>query len=332
MSASINPEATNVVRSSIPFFTVREKAAAESPEKMFGDERGKLHSGFCNISWTPFKVLRTIDRSLPVYVPQGRGSIQGLEVIPGEQIWLRLKEKLAGRKPMLFVHGYNVSFRKNMLRGRNFQFYTKMEERLVLFNWPSAGRTVEYTRDESNMEWSVHYLQQVILGLLHHFGPGGFDLAAHSLGSRGLHLALQGLGRSWTGRGVLSDNLILLAGDIDADYFRQNLEVIRPTCNRLTVYVSDSDRALALSQEIHGYPRLGEAGDHLRDMPGVDFIDASRLPVQRVSGHLYHIDNGWISADLRLLLHDRLAPDDRKLLTRSNSMGGSSYWYIDGAG
>lgn len=58
-------------------------------------------------------------------------------------------------------------------------------------------------------------------------------------------------------------NIILAAPDIDREDFERDIaeEVLaaRRVNNdrRITIYVSGSDKALALSRQVHGYPRLG---------------------------------------------------------------------------
>ena len=49
------------------------------------------------------------------------------------------------------------------------------------------------------------------------------------------------------------------------------------TADRVTLYASSSDEALALSKQVHGYPRAGESGDQLVVVPGIDTIDVSAV-------------------------------------------------------
>ncbi|NIQ97634.1 MAG: alpha/beta hydrolase, partial [Desulfuromonadales bacterium] len=89
------------------------------------------------------------------------------------------------------------------------------------------------------------------------FGPGAFDIAAHSLGTRGVFLALTQLAGQEHPVVPLVNRLVLLAPDIDAGIFEQHLDRMRPLARHITVYVSANDKPLALSEQVHGYPRLG---------------------------------------------------------------------------
>ncbi len=47
--------------------------------------------------------------------------------------------------------------------------------------------------------------------------------------------------------------------------------------SRVTVYASSGDVALAVSQAIHALPRLGDSGDGLAILPGMDTVGASSV-------------------------------------------------------
>jgi esterase/lipase superfamily enzyme len=70
----------------------------------------------------------------------------------------------------------------------------------------------------------------------------------------------------------------------------------------MTLYVSDQDRPLDVSERLHGHPRLGQAGNPLADLDGVAVIDVSDLPPHSASGHLYHRNDAVVGADMRALL------------------------------
>ncbi|MCK0103653.1 hypothetical protein [Pseudohalocynthiibacter sp. F2068] len=51
------------------------------------------------------------------------------------------------------------------------------------------------------------------------------------------------------------------------------------------------------------YPRLGEAGNDVSRLAGVEVIDLSDLPSEGPTGHLYHIYSKAVGDDLRRLLN-----------------------------
>ncbi len=161
---------------------------------------------------------------------------------------------------------------------------------------------MNYTRDEADLSWSVPELADAIEMMEARFGPGGFHLAGHSLGGRGVILALYEIANR--DPNLRLGHLALIAPDIDFDLFRKLLPRIRPLTQSITVYVADADRPLALSAQVHGYPRLGETGNDVSQLPSVDFIDVSGLPVRSPTGHLYHIYNPQVGEDLNQLFNE----------------------------
>ncbi len=156
------------------------------------------------------------------------------------------------------------------------------------------------------------------------FGAGNFDIAAHSLGTRAVFLALLRMANGEQGSRPLVNQLVLLAPDIDVGIFKQQLPRIRPLVRNITIYVSSNDTPLALSRQVHGYPRLGESGPHLDGLTGVDIIDVSEIPVRYPSGHLYHLYNDIVTSDLVQLLDGGKPASQRSNLkpTREN------YWLL----
>ena len=109
-------------------------------------------------------------------------------------------------------------------------------------------------------------------------------LIAHSMGNLALTTVLRRFSteapRPW-------NQIVLVAPDIDADQF---VNVIMPGIqdvgDRITLYASGRDRALNLSQRIHGGARAGDIeGEAVA--AGFDTIDASDVATDLV-GHSYH--------------------------------------------
>ncbi|PWJ20763.1 alpha/beta hydrolase [Jannaschia seohaensis] len=99
--------------------------------------------------------------------------------------------------------------------------------------------------------------------------------------------------------------------DIDLGIFKRILPRFRPVAQNITVDAMSGDRPLALSAQLHGYPRLGEAGNGVSDLEGVEVIDLSDLPNEGPAGHLNHVYNEAVGDDLRRLLHSSERADAR---------------------
>jgi len=106
-----------------------------------------------------------------------------------------------------------------------------------------------------------------------------------------------------------------LAPDMDFGIFQRILPRISSIAETITVYVADDDRPLALSASLHGYPRLGQAGNDVATLEGVEVVDVSDLPAATPSGHIYHVYSESVGDDLDQLLNDgRRAAQRRNLI------------------
>jgi len=311
----------------VAFITLRNKTGNSKATKYFGDDRSIRRAGHCVLSRTPLKLLQPIAESAPFYIPDDVVVLDKIKEHSMEDFWSDMEQSRVNRRPVLYTHGYFINFERGCKRASIFQASQGLAGRFLLFSWPSDGAILNYTRDESDLYWSVAPLAQTLTDMVGRFGAGGFDVAAHSLGTRGVFLALVQMASSEQTNKPLINNLVLLAADIDIGVFKQYLPRIRPLAHNITIYVSANDTPLALSSQVHGYPRLGESGPHLDGLTGVDIIDLSEIPVRYPSGHVYHLYNDAVINDLAQLL-DRGKPASQ----RSNlKQAGENYWLLQPA-
>ncbi len=299
---------------SVNFVTLRDRTGSTVPADTYGDGRDVIRAGRCDVAFTPIRILDNIARDAPLYIPSDDEEIVGVTEMAMQTFWNEYVSDNTGQRPLLYVHGYNIGFDKGCFRAARFIENLALGRRVLLFSWPSDGFALNYMRDEADLHWSVKTLREVITRMEILFGRGNFDILGHSLGARGVALALSTLPRFDDHGDPLVDKLVLVAADIDADIFDQFLPLLRSQAKHITAYVSQNDNALALSRELHGYPRLGESGSHIVSLEGVEIIDVSELPLRRVSGHLYHLYNEPAFRDLDELLNGRLEARRRSAL------------------
>jgi esterase/lipase superfamily enzyme len=120
---------------------------------------------------------------------------------------------------------------------------------------------------------------------------------------------------------------VLLAPDVDSGIFRKQFPKLRRLAGRVTLYASIGDNALKFSRQIHGYPRLGEAGSDLTVLEGLETIDLSPTGSYEFSGHLYHQHNPYVIADIQRLLKTGAGADRRPGL-KAAQRDGMRYWSI----
>jgi len=301
-TASTNASTEDGLHRTVPFITLRNKTGSGNASEFFGAERNTVHAGYCDLSRTPLETLKPLAEKAPFYIPDDILKLDTIRERSVENFWRDMESTMDGRRPVLYTHGYYISFDRGCKRASMFQESLGLTGRFLLFSWPSDGAILNYTRDESDLYWSVAPLGETLADMIRRFGAGNFDIAAHSLGTRSVFLALIQMADRNQSDKSLVNQLVLLAPDIDAGIFKQHLPRIRPLARHITIYVSSNDTPLAFSRQVHGYPRLGESGPHLEGITGVDIIDVSEIPVRYPSGHLYHLYNNIVVDDLTQLL------------------------------
>ena len=308
----------------VPFLTLRNRTGSEDAAEYFGDERDTLHAGICELDRRPLNSLKSIAERAPFRIPDEIVKVDAISELAIQDFWHRMKTTVDGQAPVLSIHGFKISFEKGCKRALLVKESLGLEGRFLLFSWPSDGQITNYTHDEADLYWSVFPLREVLADMVERFGHGKINIVAHSMGTRGVMLAMVLLAQAPQDQGPLLNQVVLIAPDIDVGIFKQYLPLIRPLARNMTVYVSSNDSPLMLSRQVHGYPRLGEAGDHLEDIEGVEIIDLSEIPRRAPTGHVYHLYQDVVIKDLDRLINANQPAALRGNLTRT----GKNQWQM----
>jgi esterase/lipase superfamily enzyme len=316
---------TDLTVGHVPFLTLRNLTGDPDPDDLFGDERSGVSAGVCRVRELDLQGLAPLADAAPTFLREEFLRVEAVELVEPAAIYTALQDG-AGEAPAIYVHGYFISFEKGCRRAELFQDNANIAGRFLWFSWPSDGSLAYYIHDEADLYWSVPDLADAIIELRDRFGDGVVDVAGHSLGARGVVLALYDVANREPD--IRLDEVVLLAPDMDFGIFQRVLPRIRPIVENITVYVTTGDRPLALSAQVHGYPRLGEAGNAIETLEGVEVIDLSDLPADSPTGHLYHIYSPAVGEDLDQLLNEGLHAAERRNL----SPDGPNSWRLRDAG
>jgi len=313
---------------SVPFVTLRNRTGSSSPAEYFGGERGEPTAGVCTVAFSPIRALEGIAEAAPFYLPDEKIELAAIRETPLEDLFSGVESFLHGDggAVVVYIHGYKIDFETSCRRGAIFQRALGPQNRIVLFSWPADSNALKYTWDEADLMWSVPYLARFVDEIVKRAGKGRVDVVAHSLGARGAALALARMAYREPAASILNE-LVLVAPDIDTDIFRQELPLFRKAARRITVYASEKDKALKVSHEVHGYPRLGMAGEYLAVLEGVETIDVSPIETRRFSGHIYHLFNPEVTGDLTRLLRTGEPAGERPGLQALES-DGLPFWRL----
>lgn len=227
----------------------------------------------------------------------------------------------------VFVHGYNVAFDDAARRTAQITYDLDFNGAPVFYSWPSQASLQGYTTDENNVQWSEANLKAFLLDYARNSGAKDIYLIAHSMGNRALTGAVRQLFAEHPELKGRFKEIILTAPDIDADIFKRDIApALTAGCDKITLYVSDGDKALLASKKVHGYPRAGDSAEGIVIVPGIETIDASGLDTSFLE-HSYFAESGTVLQDIRKLVREQLRAAQRGL--QPLSAAGRDYWKIN---
>ena len=248
----------------------------------------------------------------------GKGSKLG-----SQSVFVDIRKAMAthSRDTIVFIHGYNVSFKEALQAAakiqKNFETLNGKGANVVLFSWPSDGSMmpyIAYANDRQDAKASGPAFARGFLKLAD-FLRGAtpeescnqkVHLIAHSMGNYVLRNALQEMVRQSPGRVPrVFDQICLMAADEDDDAFEYDhkLKKLPSIAKRVSVYFNNGDAGMAISDKTKGNPdRLGDDGPRLpRSVPGkVSLVDCSDI-VGGLVEHSYYLDNDEVIADMRFV-------------------------------
>ncbi|WP_189639633.1 alpha/beta hydrolase [Paramylibacter ulvae] len=236
--------------------------------------------------------------------------------------------QLDDRAILAFVHGFNTSFEKAARRTGQLKYDLGFAGPTFFFSWPSKALGSAYTHDSQVAE--ITYTDMTaFLGELTAQDAERVIVIAHSMGTRILSQGLADLIVEDPDAAAKITTVVLAAPDIDAKVFKERLAPKFRTLSRpVTLYASDNDTALRMSETVNGLIRIGDASNGLNPVEGIDLIDASNVKSD-FFGHTYFGDNKSILSDMKNLFELNEPVDIRKGLERVETPLGP-YWRITG--
>ena len=314
----------------ISYATDRSPPDADDVKKglSFGKRRGPMSYGMATVTVPNLASILVGEKSAAdtaeKFDPNKHFTIQRLDALSAPGFLARVRSATAGAKPndvLVYVHGYLNDFNAALFRAAQLKHDLEFPGLVVVYSWPSQGTAAGYTLDEANVEWSAHNFRKFLDNLTASTGTARVHVLAHSMGNRALAAALRERVCE-RGPGKLH-HVILAAPDIDAEVFRRDVvPTLNSAAQRVTLYVSEDDKALRASRVVHGYERAGESRIVA---PHIDTVDTSGLGAKWFElFHSYFAEVKHVLHDIkRLLLHDS-RPKDRGLDERSTPDG--AYW------
>jgi esterase/lipase superfamily enzyme len=243
--------------------TTRMKSAV--PGEMFTGERGLTPS------------YAEIVVSIPPEANRKVGEVQWPSAVPGNPatdfVTLSAKEltrpeardrfhEMVRATPkhsvILFIHGFNNRFDDAVFRFAQIVHDSRVQAVPALFAWPSRGTVWAYGYDRESTNYSRDALEELLQVLAKDPSVGEVSVLAHSMGN---WLTLEALRQMAIRNGRVNPKIravMLAAPDVDVTVFRRQIAQIGTSGPKFTLFVSQDDRALAISRRVWGnIPRLG---------------------------------------------------------------------------
>lgn len=234
-------------------------------------------------------------------------------------------EHASRKEAFIFVHGYNNDFNDAVRTIGNLWHFLGREGVPIAYTWPAgAGGLTGYTTDRESCEFTIFHFKMFLEDLAAHPEIDKIHILSHSRGTdvavttlRELAIGLRAAGKDPRAE-LKVGNLVLASPDIDMEVAAQRIasERIPEVVDRMTIYLSPSDRALRLSSWLQGsWARLGLMDVNkvsaaqlqvLSYFRNLDFVD-SRVDSDFI-GHGYFYNNPAVSSDVILILRDGRDP------------------------
>ncbi|MBA8906461.1 TRAP transporter substrate-binding protein DctP [Aminobacter ciceronei] len=183
---------------------------------------------------------------------------------------------------LVFVHGYSNRFEDAVRRAAHIAIETNFQGPVVAFSWPSEGETLLYSHDEDRIQATQPDFRTLMNLVESKIGRTDIHLLSHSMGARVLLGYVDTLSaQPRDGRTYRS--ITIAAGDTPNEVLAQQLHFLRILSPTVSVYFSEKDRALWLSNQLHAMTRVGNnladqlfVGNETKSFgdAGFDFIDA----------------------------------------------------------
>ena len=258
-----------------------------------------------------------------------------------DRVAMQLRDKIgsmmvqAGDKEVhIFVHGFNNTFDQAAASLAQLWHFLGRRGIPVVYTWPAShGGLFGYFVDRESGEFTIYHLKNFIRLLASFSELERINIIAHSRGTdivtsalRELIIEARAAGRNPRGFYRI-ENLIMAAPDLDFDIVRQRFiaEKVGPAFGQITVYTTDSDKALKLSETLMSGVRFGRIRSTDLDereqaifkiVENVAFIDVHG--VRSFTGHGYFLSNPSASSDIIRVINagDKPGSPERPLTHR----------------
>ena len=312
------------------FATDRDKTTDKVP---FGGGRSELSYGQCEVTVPKIHKVGEIEsRSLFEWFfeddPAKHMILKKTSPIAESAYFSKLSASIntsSDKGAFIFIHGYNTSFEDAAKRTAQISYDLKFSGAPVFFSWPSQGEVSKYTYDEANIEWAQTHVEKFLTDFLKKTTSRNLYIIAHSMGNRAMTRAIASVTSKFPAYKSRIKAIILAAPDIDSDVFKRDIApALISSCKNITLYTSNSDKALMASKEVHGHSRLGDNLNGVVTIPGIESVDASDIESDFLA-HSYFSSTKTVISDMFSIIKEG-KPASRRFGLEKINASPMPYW------
>lgn len=276
--------------SKVDLLVATTRAADDNPAVLFSGERG---TGLA---------VNAVDVSIPPEANRKVGQVQWPSRLPADPLrdfvtvsvdpldgeragetWLKTHMPKS-RRVLVFVHGFNNRYEDAVYRFAQIVHDSHADVAPVVFTWPSRGSIFDYNYDKESTNYSRDALEELLTRTAANPAVSDVTIMAHSMGT---WLTVEALRQMAIRNGHVAakiNNVILASPDLDVDVFGRQFASLGKERPHFTIFVSQDDRALALSRRISGnVDRLGQIDPSVEpyrsklEAAGMTVLDLTKL-------------------------------------------------------
>jgi esterase/lipase superfamily enzyme len=267
--------------------TTRERT---DPSEMFSGARGKPTLDFADIvvSIPPDSQRQIGEVQRPHEIP-GNPATDFVTLRAGYETrsealasFRRLLRQTPSKNVLVFVHGFNNRFEDAVFRYAQILHDSGASAVPVLFTWPSRGSVFAYGYDHESASYSRDALEDGLRFLAKDPEVKEITVLAHSMGN---WVTLEALRQMAIRDGRVAEKIrsvMLAAPDVDIDLAREYVMTMGERRPHIILFVSQDDRALAVSRKVWGSQRLGSIDPD--EEPFKSVLEREKIQVVNLTG------------------------------------------------
>jgi len=240
----------------------------------------------------------------------------------------------------IYVHGYKVVYENPVLVSAELWHFLGYDGAFIAYAWPSTPSKFAYIRDSDTAAGYARNFRLLLEFVAENTDAEEIHVIGYSNGTRLVLRAMEQLALIHEGESadqiweqLRLRNVILVGSDLDRGVFGSYLaDGILNVSKHLSIYMSQYDKALGVSQFLTRRQRLGQLwggkGGEIHPLARQALIDfRDQMSFINVSdaegsdtgnGHGYFRSSPWASSDVLMTIYYGLTPEQRGLVEQED--------------